>query len=65
MKKNEKKSRGAGFMTLLAIVFITLKLTGNISWPWLWVLAPIWAPFLIFGIIAYIIVIIADLKDEY
>ena len=65
MKKNEKKSRGAGFMTLLAIVFITLKLTGNISWPWLWVLAPIWAPYLIFGIIANIIVIIADLKDEY
>lgn len=65
MKKNEKRSRGASFMTLLAIVFITLKLTGNISWPWLWVLAPIWAPFLIFGIIAYIIVIIADLKDEY
>lgn len=64
MKKNEKKSRGAGVMTLLAIVFITLKLTGNITWPWLWVLAPIWAPFLIFGIIAYIIVIIADLKDE-
>ena len=65
MKKNEKRQRGAGFMTLLAIVFITLKLTGNISWPWLWVLAPIWAPFLIFGIIAYILVIIADLKDEY
>ena len=52
-------------MTLLAIVFITLKLTGNITWPWLWVLAPIWAPLLLFGIIAYILVIIADLKDEY
>lgn len=65
MKKNEKRPRGASFMTLLAIVFITLKLTGNISWPWLWVLAPIWAPLLLFGIIAYIVVIIADLKDEY
>lgn len=65
MKKNEKRPRGAGFMTLLAIVFITLKLTGNITWPWLWVLAPIWEPLLLAGIIAYIIVIIADLKDEY
>lgn len=65
MKKNEKRPRGVGFMTILAIVFITLKLTGNISWPWLWVLAPIWAPLLLFGIIAYILVIIADLKDEY
>ncbi|WP_019214468.1 hypothetical protein [Fenollaria massiliensis] len=52
-------------MTLLAIVFITLKLTGNITWPWLWVLAPIWAPLLLAGIIVYILVIIADLKDEY
>ncbi len=65
MKKNEKESRGASFMTLLAIVFITLKLTGNITLPWLWVLAPIWAPLLLFGIIAYIMVVIANLKDEY
>lgn len=62
MKKNERKSRGAGFMTLLAIVFITLKLTGNITWPWLWVLAP---PLLLAGIIVYILAIIADIKDEY
>lgn len=65
MKKNEKRPRGAGFMTLLAIVFITLKLTGNITWPWLRVLAPIWAPLLLAGIIVYILAIIADLKDEY
>ena len=27
---------------LLGVVFITLKLCGIISWPWLWVLAPFW-----------------------
>ena len=36
-----------GFSGLLAILFITLKLTGVITWSWLWVLAPIWIPFVI------------------
>jgi hypothetical protein len=33
---------GIGFVGLLTIVFITLKLTGYINWSWLWVLSPIW-----------------------
>jgi len=37
-------SSGIGFTGLLAIVFIVLKLTGNISWSWWWVLSPLWAP---------------------
>ena len=40
-------SSGIGFSGLLAILFITLKLTGVITWSWLWVLAPIWIPFVI------------------
>ena len=30
---------------ILGIVFIVLKLTGNIAWSWWWVTAPFWAPF--------------------
>ncbi len=41
------RSNGVGFFGLLAIVFITLKLTGYITWPWLWVLAPLWIPFIL------------------
>ena len=37
-------SGGIGFTGLLAILFIALKLTGVISWSWLWVLSPIWIP---------------------
>ena len=33
---------GIGFVGLLTIVFIVLKLIGTISWSWLWVLSPIW-----------------------
>lgn len=36
-------SSGIGFCGLLAIVFITLKLTHVIDWSWIWVLAPLWA----------------------
>ncbi len=35
---------GIGFAGLLAIVFITLKLTGYITWSWWWVLSPLWIP---------------------
>ena len=35
---------GIGFLGLLTIVFITLKLCGVINWSWLWVLSPIWIP---------------------
>lgn len=42
MSNTQTTSSGIGFPGLLAIVFITLKLCGVITWPWLWVLAPLW-----------------------
>jgi len=39
------KSGGIGFVGLLTIVFIVLKLTGVIAWSWVWVLAPLWISF--------------------
>lgn len=35
---------GVGFLGLLSIAFIVLKLTGVISWSWAWVLLPLWGP---------------------
>lgn len=44
------------FMGALAILFIGLKLTGQIDWAWIWVLAPLWAPFaIIFGGLAVLV----------
>lgn len=45
--KKEKGNSGVGFLGLLAILFVGLKLGGVIGWSWWWVLSPIWAPFLI------------------
>jgi hypothetical protein len=47
---NSSQSNGIGFGSVLALIFITLKLTKTIDWSWWWVLAPIWIPiaFLLF-----------------
>lgn len=50
---------GIGFMGLLTIVFIVLKLTGVINWSWLWVLAPLWIPWAIIGIVCFMVLSIA------
>jgi hypothetical protein len=48
-----------GFPQLLTLIFITLKLTGHISWSWWWVLAPVWGPLAICGVIMLICLFLA------
>jgi hypothetical protein len=52
-------SSGMGFSGWLTILFIGLKLTGHITWPWIWVLSPIWISLLIALAILTVFVIIA------
>lgn len=42
MGSKKTSNGGIGFIGLLTIAFIVLKLTGVINWSWLWVLSPIW-----------------------
>ena len=57
--KMEKKSgtagNGIGIFTVLAVVFIVLKLIGVIDWSWWWVLCPVWGPLalLVVGFFVY------------
>lgn len=37
------KAYGLHFAGALGLLFIVLKVTGAISWPWIWVLCPLWA----------------------
>lgn len=46
MSENNSSSPMA-FTSVLALIFIALKLTGYISWSWWWVLAPMYVPILI------------------
>lgn len=60
-KESTPSSGGIGFVGLLTILFVALKLTGHISWTWTWVLSPLWisGAMLIFAILAVAIVAIA------
>lgn len=42
MKNSSQSSNGIGFIGLLTIVFIVLKLLHKIEWSWAWVLSPLW-----------------------
>lgn len=53
---SESKNVSMNFpIGILGLIFITLKLTGHITWSWLWVLAPFWMPFAIFVVFFIII----------
>jgi hypothetical protein len=43
------------FIAVLQVLFIGLKLTEYIDWPWIWVLSPIWISA---GLIALILIIV-------
>jgi len=43
-----QKSGGIGVLVTLFLVFLVLKLTGNIDWSWWWVTSPLWIPFALF-----------------
>ena len=54
--KSSIRIDGDYFFTLLAILFIALKLLDKISWSWWWVLAPIWLPTTI-AIVVFVLVV--------
>lgn len=53
---SSSSSSGIGFVGLLTIVFIVLKLTGIVNWSWWWVLSPLW---ICWSIIAVIVIVVA------
>jgi hypothetical protein len=54
---NSTSSGGIGFVGLLAIALIVLKLTGSIDWSWWWV----WSPVLIAAGISLVVIVIATI----
>lgn len=41
-RKGSSTVGGVGFVGMLTIAFIVLKLCKVINWSWIWVLSPIW-----------------------
>lgn len=54
---------GISLEVILFVVFLTLKLTGNIDWSWWWVTSPLWIPAaLVLGFLIFWIVILGLIK---
>lgn len=64
-KNNGAANTGVGFLGFLALIFIVLKLLDRIDWSWIWVLSPIWVPFILFLIIGSLILIVIFIKEKY
>ena len=41
---NSTNTNGVSFLELITLLFIGLKLTGYITWSWIWILSPLWVP---------------------
>lgn len=50
---------------LILVAFIILKLTGVITWPWIWVLSPLWIGVLLFVVVLIIGIIIQKVKGPF
>lgn len=70
MSSSSSASASASVSTtgLLGVLFVGLKLTGHITWPWIWVLAPFWIPVaILLGVllIAGLCFVVAYLIDKW
>ena len=61
---NNNTSNGIGFGTVLFLVFLVLKLTGNIDWSWWWVTSPLWIPLTLGVVIIGVVGIIAIMLNK-
>jgi hypothetical protein len=57
-KENQITIFNSSILTVLFIVFLVLKLTGNIDWSWWWVTSPLWIPIVLaIGFVVLIMVV--------
>jgi hypothetical protein len=62
MANNDNSSSGGvGFFGLMFLIFMTLKLTGYITWSWWWVTAPLWGGFALLILIIIFAIIFKSL----
>lgn len=65
MNNNPNGGGGIGVLGLLGVAFVVLKLTGNITWSWLWVLAPFWIPLAIIAVLLLCVFLVSVLSSAF
>jgi len=61
---NSGNNGGVGFLSLLFLLFIGLKLSGQISWSWWLVASPVWVPVVIAVPLTILVLFIQYSKDR-
>jgi len=64
MNSQNVSYNGIGFIGILTILFIALKLTGYIKWSWFWILSPLWLSAFGFIFILFAILFLAIYFDK-
>lgn len=59
-----KIQHSSPFLSLLAVLFIGLKLTGYITWSWWWVLSPVWGGAMLVFLIIIVVIALKVLADR-
>ena len=62
-KEITTRSSGIGVVGLLGVVFVTLKLTGYITWSWWWVTLPFWGGAVLGLLIVLMVILIMSLNQ--
>lgn len=65
-ENSEKTTGGLSLMTIIFLIFLTLKLGGwgiVATWSWWWVFSPYWLPISVIMVFAFIIFIISKILD--
>ena len=57
-RSSSSSSGGIGAASALTILFVGLKLTGHITWEWIWVVSPIWGSAAIVIVIAFFLIVV-------
>ena len=52
--KATKTTHNKSLSSILTTIFVALKLSGHITWSWVWVLSPLWIPL----VIAIVVIVI-------
>lgn len=60
----KNSTEGLGLGGILFIVFLVLKLTGNIDWSWWWVFSPFWLPIVFVLIVALVFWLAAIISNR-
>ena len=57
--ETQNKSTGISLGMVLFLIFMILKLTGNIDWSWWWVTSPLWIPFVAVMVVIFVGVMVS------